>query len=93
MKQSEILSHFLSKEMITKKIKLLIPKEERKLYNIILKNLNDFEIESYEVYANGNCSLTIYAKANGIQEKGKENNFKKYDKIKTSRIRFKNWKI
>jgi len=63
MKQSEILSHFFSKEMITKKIKLLIPKEKGKLYNIILKNLNDFEIESYEVDANGNCSLGIYAKA------------------------------
>jgi hypothetical protein len=48
--------------MITKKIKLLIPKEKEKLYNIILKDLNDFEIEFYEVDANGNCSLTIYAK-------------------------------
>jgi hypothetical protein len=85
MKQSEILSHFLSEEMITKKIKLLIPKEKEKLYNIILKNLNDFEIESCEVDANCNCSLRIYAKTKspintrpepnicdtgGIQEKG-----------------------
>jgi len=68
MKQSEILSHFLSKEMITKKIKLLIPKEKGKLYNIILKNLNDFEIESYEVDANGNCSLRIYAKTKSTIE-------------------------
>jgi hypothetical protein len=38
------------------------------LYNIILKNLNDFEIESYEVDANGNCSLRIYAKTKSPKE-------------------------
>ena len=85
MKQAEMLSHFLSEEMITKKIKLLIPKEQKKLHNIILKDLNDFKIESYNVDGNGNCSLRIYAKAKspintrpkpnicdtgGIQEKG-----------------------
>ena len=68
MKQSEILSHFLSKEMITKKIKLLIPKEQEKLYNIILKDLNDFEIASYEVDASGNCSMRIYAKTKSPKE-------------------------
>jgi hypothetical protein len=54
--------------MIKKKIKLLIPKKEEKLYNIILKDLNDFEIESYEVDANGNCSFRIYAKTKSTIE-------------------------